>query len=408
MPDFRSTAALRPFRSAAIGVIRGTDAMVGRLVRRLRPRAQRRVLFDVRNRIGFEAQAPVIRELQARGVVDVDVASGLLDDDDLRQLLGENGLGNARVVSPRLARHRRYDLIVLTDSRTIPVWRRTRVAYLHHGSSFGNIAEPYAFGFLRDGSITYLFCLTEPEVANAIRLLGEEVRSRLIVTGQPKLDGLTTGAHDRDRYLASLGLDPALPTVLLSSHWSAQSLFRGCDIEPLAEFCAAHDINVLVTAHQHLLDCGSRHYSGGVDWLSQLERRFDGPRMRILARLPSRWPMLAASDVMVGDHSSLRLEYATLFRPIVMFRHPDHEFSDPELERRWCHTAAFRRDGAGLVDALAGALAEPSVDRARRQELLDYATAYLGRSAERTAGVVEALATGNPPPAGTPATPHRE
>lgn len=372
--------------------IRWADDQYVRLDRRAHPGRPPSVLFDVHNPIGLDAQAPVIRHLLARGYVQVAVAAGSSPPGDLAEWLSLRGIDPGHMVSASAARHRRYQVTVITDAPGIAGWRRTQVAYLHHGSSSGNLPVPYAFKYLTEGTAHYLFCLCAAEVEHCAALCGESFRSRLAVTGAPKLDALAAERYDRAGFLGSLGLDASRKTVLLSSHWRHDALFRACRLEVLRDYFAAAEANLLVTAHYHLFNPKSERFSGGIDWLDRLRTLFNGPRMRVLPRVIDNRMLLAASDVLVGDQSSIHLEFAVLFRPMILYQHPAHSFSDATLYALVQNSAAFVGSVEEMPSRIDHALGSGSIDLDARRRLLDYCFAYLGEAGLRTAMAVESLA----------------
>jgi hypothetical protein len=372
-------------------LVRAIDAGVGHALRQVRRPA---VLFEAWNGFGFDAQLPVIAELIANGrvrprVVAVGLHHGLFDDAVLAMRLREYGLDPAIIVSVAAARRHRFDMIIVTDEPVVWNWRHPPVAYLHHGSSYANLPELYALQFVQRGAVNYLFCVAEGEVEYCVRQLGEAVRPWLIVTGQPKIDALVHGSYDRAAYLSGLGLDPARKTVLVASHWRPESLFRSGDLRPLRDALLVGDVNVIVTAH-HLLFATERvDWSGGIDWLSRLQRLFNGPRMRVLARVQDNRPMLAAADVLIGDHSSLHLEYATLQRPMIIYWARSYGSPDPVMDALLRATADVVDTTAPIPALLDQALANPVIDAAPRRRMLKRALDYVGESAKRVAEVIE-------------------
>ncbi len=379
------SALLEPVKS----FVRATDSAVGRLARMGRSPA---VLFDVHNTFGLDAQAPVIDFLARRGRVHIDAASTRLSRAELGERFAERNVGLEHIVPAEMAARRRYALVIITDSPSIKSWRRPPVAFLHHGSGFANLPSSYALEFLADRTAQYLFCLSDLEVQHYERLLGRSLSDRLVVTGQPKLDALVHGGYNRAAFLAGFGLDPARKTVLVSSHWREEGLFRSVDLRRLHDELAQLDVNVLVTGHNHLFNVSNHHFSSGVDWLARLKSIFTGSHMRVATRVVDNRPLLAAADFMICDHSSVHLEYATLYRPLIVFKRPDYTFSDPlalELLRETAavvdRTDAMRRP---IGDAMASGIVEPVA----RRRLLQYSFAWLGCSGRRTAEVVEMLA----------------
>lgn len=369
------------------------DAVWIRSLNLIRPARARAILMDVRNRIGFAAQAPVIAELTSRGQSHVHVTSGSVSRQWLRDSFAHFGLDQRLIVSPREAAYRHYDVVVITESPSVRVWRRHPVLYLDHGSSFGNLPFPYAFEFLMDNTADFVACLAAAEREHATQLLEPGLLDRLVVVGAPKLDALAKGHYDRAAFLGSLGLNPQQPTVLLTSHWRTESLYRSADLTKLAAFFGTCPVNLVVTGHAGLFDIVNSDASGGVDWHQELAGLFSGDNMRLVHGQIDNTALLGSADLLVGDHSSMHLEFATLYRPMILYKHPNLSFSDEGMLRRLQATAMMVDSAEAIPPLVERALSNLSVDEGARRELLEYSFAYLGRSAARVADVVEHIAT---------------
>lgn len=390
----RDSIAVRILGRAAkrgISCLHWADENISSLKHRLLPDSHRIALFDVCNYFGFAAQAPVIRHLMARGILRVEVTSGALPTHELVRILGHYGIDNRVVVEPSAAARRKYDVCVITDDPTVRLWRRTKRAFLHHGSSFGNRASPYAFEILRDGVADYLLCLSSAEFAHGVSTFGESFNTRAAIVGAPKLDTIVNGHWDRPSILASLGLDPEKRTVLLASHWMPESLFRACDMGVLRDYFAAIDVNLLVVGHHHLFNIDSARFSGNIDWSHRLHQIFYGPRMRVIEKVHDNAPLMYVADMLVADHSSIHLEYAALYRPLVLYDN-GVSYEDPILRMALGQTVMFAPSVDAMPEMIGDGLDRGFVDHGARQRLLDYAFDYLGRSGERSAIVLESLA----------------
>lgn len=376
---------LRPLKRLA----RTADSSVARIERLVRRPA---VLFDVQNGLGLDAQAPVIRHLVQRGRVRVDVSSGTSDATTLADRLTVRDIDATLHVPPRQAARRRYALGIITDSPSIRNWLRPPLAYLHHGSSFANLPNLYALSFLADGTAKYLFCLAEAEARYCEQQLGSTIRDRLVVTGQPKLDAVNNSADGGAALLNQLGLDPARKTVLLISHWLPESLFCSCNLDGLRDHLASRAINVVVTAHAHLFDASRVTRPDGSDWHQHLAATFAAPNMRVVPNVLDHRSLFSAIDLMVGDHSSAYLEYAPLRRPMILYQHHNFEFSDSTMGNLLRGSADLVHSVEQIPALVDRALAAETFDHVARKALLDYSLAYLGRSGERVADVIESLA----------------
>lgn len=381
--------------------VRQADDVVATLRRAALPSAPRYVLFEVRNLFGFAAQAPVVKALLSRDRVRVDVSSITMSHSELERLLEHHEVPTHLIRPPAAARHRRYDLIALTDMASILVWRSSKRFFIHHGSSFGNIADPFSILMIKGGCADYVGCLSAEEEKQLVTTMGEEIRERLVLTGAPKLDALVGGEYDRAAFLVSLGLDPNRKTILLSSHWTPHSLYRTCDLQALRDFLIGLDVNVLVTAHYSLFEKSSERYSGGIDWETRLKCLFNGPTMRVLTRTTDNRELMWAADLFIGDHSSQHVEYASLFRPMIVFVNPSTPLGDRTHQALLAASTHVVHDVADIPAHIVSAIELPSIDAVARRRLMDYCFAYLGRSAPRIADAIESIVIDGQRP-GTP------
>ncbi len=140
------------------------------------------------------------------------------------------------------------------------------------------------------------------------------------LVGMPKVDCLVNGSLQRDAIVQTLGLDPALPTVLYAPTWSPASSLNAMGLD-LVRALLQRPVNVIVKLHDRSRDLRER-YSGGVDWVAALRPLMQGPRGTI-AQDHDICPYLAASDLMITDHSSAGFEYLLLDRPLVRIHRPE-------------------------------------------------------------------------------------
>jgi CDP-glycerol glycerophosphotransferase (TagB/SpsB family) len=158
---------------------------------------------------------------------------------------------------------------------------------------------------------------------NGSRELHSNPKKAFLIAGSPKLKNLADGEYDRASILSSLGLDPSRKTILVSSHWTEMSLLRDLDtsvVQLLQEW--SKELNIIVTAHPKLWE------------LTLSERGFDGQALlRRLQSISKQYPdrlrisqsgnpfdLMAASDVLLCDHSSIRVEFSLLERPAGLYR----------------------------------------------------------------------------------------
>jgi len=77
-----------------------------------------------------------------------------------------------------------------------------------------------------------------------------------------------------------------------------------------------------VKLHDRSLDPTEPRFSGGIDWRARFARIHVPGRIAFVEWADSS-PLLAASDVIVTDHSSIGFEFCLIDRPLVIFDAPD-------------------------------------------------------------------------------------
>ena len=106
----------------------------------------------------------------------------------------------------------------------------------------------------------------------------------------------------------------------------------------------AAGLNVIVKLHDRSLDVATDKFNGGIDWRARFAARPYPGRMAFV-ELADSSPLLAASDVMITDHSSIGFEFYLLDRPLVVFDAPDLV----EVARINPEKVALLRSGARVV-----------------------------------------------------------
>jgi hypothetical protein len=286
------------------------DHAIGRALGR------RRVLFDLRNAMNIAVLQPLFSALQqdtrvhvafacevparVEGAVRKFAGAGVLDHDD--------------------AAWQRWDLYVSADPWTWPhLHRCARSANFFHGvAGKSNLDDPSALqiGFDRFDRVGFI---------NAERM-GTYVerrivaRSAAVLVGFPKMDRLGAGAYDRVSIKRSLGLAPGRPTALYAPTWSPASSLHLAG-ERIVASLRDNGFNVIVKLHPLSFDPSTK-YSGGVDWRSRMHA-IEEPGRVVHVDDPDVSPLLAASDTLVTDHSTVGFEYCVLQRPIIVFDTPE-------------------------------------------------------------------------------------
>lgn len=237
---------------------------------------------------------------------------------------------------------------------------------------------------------------------------------KLVNVGYPKSDALLQGRYARQDVLEQLGLDPARNTVLYAPAWDAGGSLRAFGTEVVEQLLALDDVNVIVKLHPISYTESSspnfEWYTGGVDWVERFRRFEENSRFRHISSFQID-PLLAASDVLVTDFSSVALEFVVLDKPVIYLdcpeyfektlKHPAYN-SDPDYVRNDPRANAGRHVGA-VVERVSDLgrvtrewLANPEARSEERRQLAATLLYNPGRGADAAAtAILEMLGTGN-------------
>jgi CDP-glycerol glycerophosphotransferase (TagB/SpsB family) len=194
-----------------------------------------------------------------------------------------------------------------------------------------------------------------------------------VLVGFPKLDALVNGRYDGAAIRDRLGLEMHRPTAIYAPTWSDASSLNVAGEAIVASLVEA-GWNVIIKPHARSFDPEPR-YSGGVDWRMRL-RAIETSGRVVLSEDGDATPLLAASDLMVTDHSSIGFEFCLLDRPLIVFH-------APELER----VARINPERIAALRTAARVVYRPEeIGRAADQE-----RAHPGRLAARRAAVAGRL-----------------
>jgi len=337
-------------RGSALGALRSFDRRLGRRSDR------RRVLVDARTPVNFTMVAPIYRAMAADPRVDFFFTASE-EPGRLRDIYHE---APVRTISPGVATLMRFDAYLASDFMWQALPRGTCRIQTFHG-----VGGKYGFDAPTTSMRVWdrIFFVNERRLRNFVKAGAIDDGSPAIrLVGLPKADALVNGAWTRAAVLEPLGLDPSLPTILYAPTWSSASSLNAMGLDLVARLPDAWpgSINLIVKLHDRSRDHRER-YSGGVDWVKALAPRLRG-RNGVVAPGHDISPYLAASDVMVTDHSSAGFEFLLLDRPIVRIHCP-RLVRDANIHPDYVALLASVSESAesldGVVEAIGHALAAP-------------------------------------------------
>lgn len=344
----------RRFRRGLVDTLHDLDDSVARS-----RRERRRVLFEAASPMSFTIFRPIYERLKTDPRVEIWLTaySSVWQPE---QLFGRFGITD-RIVSRAAAQWLKVDAYVNADFWDM-TWlrRRTQRIHLFHG-----VAGKYGL----DAPIELASTIA---AFDCLMFINEDRRQRYIdaglapdntfgapLVGYPKLDCLLDGSLDRDDARRGLSLDSSIPTVLYAPTWSPHSSLNAMGIE-LIDRLAAEGLQVIVKLHDRSYDQRDRG-SGGIDWAARL-KKYDGHSLVRVARQADGSPLMAVSDAMVSDHSSIAFEYLLLDRPLVVIDRPgliEHARINPEKVHQLRGAAAVVRNTEEVARSVMRALRNP-------------------------------------------------
>jgi hypothetical protein len=353
--------------------------------RRVWPAYRPRVVFEAGYSQGLESERPVLEELLRRGRVAPILAysrSRTLQPADFADYANRG----VPVVEASALRHKRFDCVVITDYPITPGWRTRRRTLLHHGSGFAIAGESYCIGLLREGVYDFLLALNDLEAKAAVPYVSAPDR-QIAIVGQPKLDGLKAAiptAHARN--------PAAPPTVLVTSHWTPQSLHCNVAESVLGYLATRTDLRVIVSGHPNLWrpEMGKTQ---GRDWRLLLAPLTVATHMELVTEQHRMLGLMQEADLLIGDKSSATLEFATLGRPIVQYQHPDVHPQPPEFHRMLLAAVDSFAGASDFVAAFEAGLSRVgSPTRPGQRELVEHCFPTLGEATRLAADAIESIA----------------
>jgi hypothetical protein len=296
---------------------RGLAASAKRVDRAIgRAFGRRRVLFDLRNAMNVAVLQPMFSALQGDNRVHVAFAC----EEPGRVAVAVRQVAAADVLDHAEVLWQRWDLYVSADPWTRPRLRRCwQSANFFHGvAGNSDLDDPSALqtGFDWFDRVGFI----NAERMDTYLKRGVVSADAAALVGFPKADRLAVGGYDAAQIRRSLGLDSDRMTALYAPGWSPAGSLHMAG-EQIVASLRDSGFNVIVKLHPMSFHRAAK-YCGGIDWRSRMDAVQEPGRVVHVIEADSS-PLMAASDVLVTDHSTVGFEFCLLDRPIVLFDVPD-------------------------------------------------------------------------------------
>jgi hypothetical protein len=298
-------------RQIAVPVVRRFDRAMRRLLDR------RTVLVYARNAMHVAVMDPVLRSMER----DPRIAIRFLAELPRKEAHIDRATGHPRRwVRQPAAGLRRIDLLMTADPWNPPQLFRChrRMNFFHGVAGKYDLDDPtqLPIGFDAWDRVAFI----NADRMNRYERLNVLKPGAAVLVGYPKLDALANGRYDAASVHARLGLEMHRRTALYAPTWSPASSLNIAG-EQIIRSLVASGLNVIVKPHDLSFDPDPK-YSGGVDWRARLRTLEHAGRV-VDSQDADCTPLLAASDLLLTDHSSIGFEFCVLDRPIVVIDAPD-------------------------------------------------------------------------------------
>jgi len=297
-------------RRGLTGSAKRLDRAIGRAFGR------RRVLFDLRNPMNVTVLQPMFSALQRDDRVHVAFAC----EEPRRVAAALRQAASADVLDHAAVNWQRWDLYVSADPWTRPRLRRcSRSANFFHGvAGNSNLDDPSALrpGFDLFDRVGFI----NAERMSTYLKRGIVSSEAAVLVGFPKADRLALRSYDATEIRRNLGLDGNRMVALYAPGWSPAGSLHAAGEQIVASLRNA-GFAVIIKLHPVSFD-PREQYSGGIDWRARMDA-LQEPGTVVHVAEPDSAMVMAASDLLVTDHSTVGFEYCLLDRPIVLFEMPD-------------------------------------------------------------------------------------
>lgn len=346
------------------------------------------VLFGGYAPVHFVCFKPIYDALVKIPGVEVYVTGGKRFDRkdgtvgyDAKALYRPFGVPTRRILPLSSIAKRSFDMTFSAHtSGFFPKATKTKVQ-VFHGVSFRNLA-------IRDDQRQYhaLFVSGPYMMRGFERRVFKGKSSKLLPIGFVKVDRLKNGTLDRKAILARLGLKGDRPVLLYAPTGDKRNSLELMGEDVIGRIKKANRWDLLIKLHDHPKDRET-------NWPKKLAKHL-GPHVKLVRNDYDVVPYLFVADLLISDASSVANEYALMDRPIVFLDVPKL-ISKAKRKGAMVDLGTWGRRGgttvrnpAGVVRAIAKALANPKKGSKVRQAMAKDLFFDPGRATERAIGWV--------------------
>jgi CDP-glycerol glycerophosphotransferase (TagB/SpsB family) len=297
-----------------------------------------------------------------------------------------------RLQLEQIARELKPDVIITTSNHrhAMPkdAKRKTKQVQAFHGVSSKNVKfNPWMSEF-------DLLLLPGRRERDKFAAMGVLDNTQYALIGHPKSDRVLRGELTKEIARAKYSL-PDRPTILYAPTHGALSSFFSWGLEICKSVPA--DCNLIVKPHPVLATTTAAEGAGG-EVIAQVKEYLQQRGALWLPLEPDVVPLMAASDALITDYSSVAEEFLVFDRPLVFADHlanalgRDRQQRDKGDWNELFSTGAHVTEIGAMRDAVAGVLSRPDEQSSARRKMRDFVFENLdGHCAARAADAIRAI-----------------
>ena len=382
-----SSLPIHPFPSVRHGVLNLLRLLDDSLYDHFGPI---RLLFVIKNIVGYRHVLPLIREVVKRKEFKVALTlekTGCFTfpkDEESRFLM------NCHLVGTDTALRRKWHYVILTDRTTLYFKRHATIVQVGHGMAGGNVnlengSDFQAIPYFVITALQEYVSLVMAASKNGFHLIrqqqGQKYKSRkkeILVTGAIKSDTLVSSyphGPSREEIIEKNNLMRFRKIVFIYSHWKPPALLNNLSDKEIERLCLEYPNYAFLVAGHPLLwldHDGTDRRNPLFDSLIILSQRVNN-----LVFLPigsDHSGMAKAADYFIGDSSSFFVEACIINRPILFFDNPCFRFEDAMVERLFKNASTTFTNIEELISSLATVISNPDHHQIARKKVADYFT----------------------------------
>jgi hypothetical protein len=299
----------------------------------------------------------------------------------------------------QVARLMQPDVIVTTSNFRHAIGRDWKSWLRQRGSTFPHVKQVQAFHGVSSKNVKFNLWMAEFDLLllpgkrerDKFAALGILGKTEYALIGHPKSDAFLRGELTREAARQRLGL-PDRPTVLYAPTTGALSSFFswGMDI------CKSvpQDCNFIVKPHPALITTAETEGMGQAE-IEAVKNYLQHRGALWMPLEPDVAPLMAASDVLVTDYSSVAEEFLVFDRPIIFVDHlanatgRDRAHRDKGDWEELFSAGECVTDKSTFEETLAKVLSSPGEHAQKRRRLREYVFENLdGHCAVRAAAAI--------------------